>query len=545
MNRSYKVIWNKSLKCFMAVSEYAKSRGKSSSSAVSASAPVSADIATRGTQLSRLSALCVGLAAAGMSLSPQVFAAASTGGTGSGTVISSSNCTTPANTGTTGGGVNNNFSANVAVGCESETKSAVALIADRNNPYNTDYSTVDSNGRIKYTGAAKTAITTGGATAIGTGALTDKSLSVAIGTYAHATDIAGVAVGVGALSKGNTALAIGRQSAATADYAQAIGNVSAATGKGTLAIGHSATATGYRAIAIGSPDIESAGGLEGQAGSNYQTVGQTKASAKDSIAFGGGAQATAENALSIGAYSQATAEKSVAIGTGAKATATNAVVIGEGANTAVSGGVALGLNSRVNGINSAALGQNSIAEAQSGASFLTNIDATTQGTVSFGNTSEKRRLTNLADGAIDSDAVTVAQLRKQNILSNKQGEDTAAALGGNSTYDPVTGAVTLPKYNVDGKEVTNVGAAITNIDGRTTTNSNNITNLQNQTFKIQANSDAATAVGADATVSFKNGKNIKVNRNGNDITIGTADDINVNSVTTGNTVINNAGVTTD
>ena len=545
MNRSYKVIWNKSLKCFMAVSEYAKSRGKSSSSAVSASAPVSADIATRGTQLSRLSALCVGLAAAGMSLSPQVFAAASTGGTGSGTVISSSNCTTPANTGTTGGGVNNNFSANVAVGCESETKSAGSLIADRNNPYNTDYSTVDSNGRIKYTGAAKTAITTGGATAIGTGALTDKSLSVAIGTYAHATDIAGVAVGVGALSKGNTALAIGRQSAATADYAQAIGNVSAATGKGTLAIGHSATATGYRAIAIGSPDIESAGGLEGQAGSNYQTVGQTKASAKDSIAFGGGAQATAENALSIGAYSQATAEKSVAIGTGAKATATNAVVIGEGANTAVSGGVALGLNSRVNGINSAALGQNSIAEAQSGASFLTNIDATTQGTVSFGNTSEKRRLTNLADGAIDSDAVTVAQLRKQNLLSNKQGEDTAAALGGASTYNPVTGAVTLPKYNVDGKEVTNVGAAITNIDGRTTANSNNITNLQNQTFKVQANNDEATAVGADATVSFKDGKNIKVNRNGNDITIGTADDINVNSVTTGNTVINNAGVTTD
>ena len=510
----------------MAVSEYAKSRGKSSSSAVSASTPVSADIATGGTQLLR-STLYIGLAAAGMSMSLPVMAEVGVGGgSGSGTAISK--CTTTSTQANSGAATQN-----IAIGCSASTDHDGSLIADRKNPYYTSdssaSSTVPVGDRNTYTPSSQNA----GAVAIGTGAKTEKALSLAIGEYARATDIGGMAIGVGALSKGNTALSIGRQSAAIADYAQAIGNVSAAVGKGSLAIGHSATATGYRAIAIGAPDIENADSTNPgqQLGNSYQTVGQTKASAKDSIAFGGGAQATAENALSIGAYSQATAEKSVAIGTGAKATATNAVVIGEGANTAVSGGVALGLNSRVNGINSAALGRNSIAEAQSGASFLTNVAATTQGTVSFGNTSEKRRLTNLADGAIDSDAVTVAQLKKQNLLSNKQGEDTAAALGGGSTYNPITGAVTLPKYNVDGNEVTNVGAAITNIDGRTTTNSNNIANLQNQTFKIQANNDTATAVAADATVSFKDGNNIKVNRNGNNITIGTADDINVNSVT--------------
>ena len=40
MNRNYKVIWNASLNCFMAVSEYAKARGKSSKSSVSANATI-------------------------------------------------------------------------------------------------------------------------------------------------------------------------------------------------------------------------------------------------------------------------------------------------------------------------------------------------------------------------------------------------------------------------------------------------------------------------------------------------------------------------
>ena len=206
MNRSYKVILNKSLKCFMAVSEYAKSRGKSSSSTVSASAPVSADAATGGTQLLRLSALCVGLAAAGMSLSPQVFAAASTGGTGSGTVISSCTGTTQANSGT--------VEQNIAIGCSSYTNNVGAQVADRKNPYYTNdttaANTVPNADRNPFTpGNGQSA----GSVAIGTGARTEQPLSLAIGEYARATDVAGIALGVGSLSKGNTALSIGRQSA--------------------------------------------------------------------------------------------------------------------------------------------------------------------------------------------------------------------------------------------------------------------------------------------------------------------------------------------
>ncbi|WP_083608655.1 ESPR domain-containing protein, partial [Psychrobacter sp. Rd 27.2] len=41
MNRNYKVIWNRSLGCFMAVAEYAKARGKSSNRAVSSGSAAS------------------------------------------------------------------------------------------------------------------------------------------------------------------------------------------------------------------------------------------------------------------------------------------------------------------------------------------------------------------------------------------------------------------------------------------------------------------------------------------------------------------------
>ena len=40
MNRIYKVVWNQALHCFTAVSEYAKGRGKSSTSSVSANATI-------------------------------------------------------------------------------------------------------------------------------------------------------------------------------------------------------------------------------------------------------------------------------------------------------------------------------------------------------------------------------------------------------------------------------------------------------------------------------------------------------------------------
>ncbi|MDC4633102.1 trimeric autotransporter adhesin Ata [Acinetobacter baumannii] len=399
MNKVYKVIWNASIGAWVATSEIAKSKTKTKSKTLNLSAAVLSGV---------------------ISFAPNAFAGTNTeGGGGQGTAISAARCAE--------GQANAGNKADIAIGCGSETKylGRGSLIADRNNPYNNTTGAFANGGNKE-----------GGAIALGTGATVEKGLGTAIGSYATTQGISGVAIGTGALSSGNTALAVGRQSAATADFSQAIGNVAAATGKGSLAIGHSATAEGYRSIAIGSPDIENADAVAGQAGAAYQPKMATKATGKDSIAFGGGAVATEENALAIGAFSESKGKKSVAIGTGAKAQKDNAVVIGDQAEASFDGGVAIGKGAHSEAENSIALGKDSKATQATGQSFLTKQPAPT-GVLSIGDVGAERRIQNVADGAADSDAATVRQLkaaRTHYVSINDYGQQ-----GGNFENDGATG----------------------------------------------------------------------------------------------------------
>ena len=78
------------------------------------------------------------------------------------------------------------------------------------------------------------------------------------------------------------------------------------------------------------------------------------------------------------------------------------------------------------------------------------------------------------------------------------------------------------------------------------TNEGNITALQNQTFKLQANNDVATPVKASDTVKFIDGDNINITRNGNNVTVSTAKDVTFDKVTAGTgpnkVVLGNNGV---
>ena len=67
MNRIYKVIWNEDLNCFVAVGEYAKARGKSSKSSVSANARINTT-ATTSVKKWHVSAIGLGLLAAGVAM---------------------------------------------------------------------------------------------------------------------------------------------------------------------------------------------------------------------------------------------------------------------------------------------------------------------------------------------------------------------------------------------------------------------------------------------------------------------------------------------
>ncbi|MFI8146939.1 trimeric autotransporter adhesin Ata [Acinetobacter sp. ABJ_C5_2] len=420
MNKVYKVIWNASIGAWVATSEIAKGKTKTKSKTLNVSAVVLTGV---------------------ISFAPNTFAGTNTdGGVGQGTSIS----------GTTSCREGNASTANekdVAIGCGAQTQDRTGSnIANRNNPYN--------NSTGAYAGAMKQ----GGAISVGTGAVVEKGLGTAIGSYATTQGISGVAIGTGALSSGNTALAVGRQSAATADFSQAIGNVAAATGKGSLAIGHSATAEGYRSIAIGSPDIENADPVAGQAGAAYQPKMATKATGKDSIAFGGGAVATEENALAIGAFSESKGKKSVAIGTGAKAQKDNAVVIGDQAEATFDGGVAIGKGARSEAENSIAVGKDSKAVQATGESFLTKQSAPT-GVLSIGDVGSERRIQNVADGAADSDAATIRQLkaaRTHYVSINDNGQQ-----GGNFENDGATGRNAIAvgvNTSAAGREAMAIGA---------------------------------------------------------------------------------------
>ncbi|MFI8009614.1 trimeric autotransporter adhesin Ata [Acinetobacter sp. ABJ_C4_1] len=420
MNKVYKVIWNASIGAWVATSEIAKGKTKTKSKTLNVSAVVLTGV---------------------ISFAPNTFAGTNTdGGVGQGTSIS----------GTTSCREGNASTANekdVAIGCGAQTQDRTGSnIANRNNPYN--------NSTGAYAGAMKQ----GGAISVGTGAVVEKGLGTAIGSYATTQGISGVAIGTGALSSGNTALALGRQSAATADFSQAIGNVAAATGKGSLAIGHSATAEGYRSIAIGSPDIENADPVAGQAGAAYQPKMATKATGKDSIAFGGGAVATEENALAIGAFSESKGKKSVAIGTGAKAQKDNAVVIGDQAEATFDGGVAIGKGARSEAENSIAVGKDSKAVQATGESFLTKQSAPT-GVLSIGDVGSERRIQNVADGAADSDAATIRQLkaaRTHYVSINDNGQQ-----GGNFENDGATGRNAIAvgvNTSAAGREAMAIGA---------------------------------------------------------------------------------------
>ena len=358
MNRIYKVIWNEALNCFTAVGEYAKGRGKSSKSSVSSNATINTTSNASSINRLRLSAIGIGLIAAGFTMSPQVFAATGVGG---GVEIgTASNCSTAASAGKTD---------SVAVGCNSvaDLSSDLAVtFYQRNNPDNTG---VDTSTAFNSTAIGTGAVATEAGTSLGMNA-SSSNLGIALGIQSKSENVAAIAIGPAALARGNTSLALGRQSAATEDFAQAIGNVSSATGKGSLAMGHSARAEGYRSIAIGSADINGADATGTQSGVVYQTNEQTLAKGKDSMAFGSGAQSLLEDSVALGSNSTANVGGNVGgyVPTGVNGTAILAT-------KSTTGAVSVG---RVASGNEAAV---------------------------------RRQIVNLAAGTNDSDAVNVAQLK--------------------------------------------------------------------------------------------------------------------------------------
>ena len=228
----------------------------------------------------------------------------------------------------------------------------------------TDGDTIDvsgTSGNRTVTGVTSGAVTSTSTDAVNGSQLYATNQQVA----ANTADIANLASVVAGISSGGTG----------SNYIRANSS------------GPAASATGTNAAAIGS-------------GSN--------ASGANSLAFGSNAQATQSGAIAMGLNASATGVNAIAIGTGASAT--GSVAVGAAASAA-NGGAAFGDGAVATGSLATALGPNSSATAANSVSIGSGSTNTVANTVSFGSAGNERRLTNVAAGVNQTDAVNVGQLQ--------------------------------------------------------------------------------------------------------------------------------------
>ncbi|MBP1483916.1 ESPR-type extended signal peptide-containing protein, partial [Acinetobacter nosocomialis] len=251
------------------------------------------------------------------------------------------------------------------------------------------------------------------------------------------------------------------------------------------------------------------------------------------------AQNTANTAVTNAAAAQATADKglnfSVNGGTADNVKLGETVNFADGTNTTAvydpaTNTYKYNVNDNIALTNAGSLTVGNTKVDNSGLTITGGPSVTTAG-IDAGN----QKITNVAAGTNATDAVNVSQLGAVTTATNTKtdalGTSTASNLGGGAVYNPVTGAVSSPIYSVNGNNVNNVGDAITALD---------------KGWTLQSNGANAGAVKAGDTVDIgtvAGESNLKVTKTGNKIQYGLNRDLNVDSVTAGNSKLDTTGLT--
>ncbi|WP_445406555.1 trimeric autotransporter adhesin Ata [Acinetobacter seifertii] len=398
--------------------------------------------------------------------------------------------------------------------------------------------------------------------------------STAVGTQAVATGAFSSGFGMTSKATGDASSAFGVMSNASGKGAAAFGAVAQATGDGASAMGINSLASGINSTAIGSGNKPGEGAKA--TGNSAAAIGSgAQATGDNSAAIGKEAEATNENAAAVGGGAKAAGKNAAAIGGGAIADQENAVAVGQGAQSLVEGGVALGARSKVEAKNSVALGQDAVATEATGSSFLTNRDASkSNGVISVGSAGKERRITNVEDGSADSDAVTVRQLKNvdgrvnqntsnisknaQNITNvNQKLDDTKTDLGNqiidtniklNNTKDQLTTQINDTKTELNNTIGNTKNELNSKID-------NTKTELENKGLNFAGNSGADVhrklgeklnivgGAAASTPAAKTSGENVITRTTQDGIQIELLKDSKFDSVTTGNTTLNNNGLT--
>ena len=360
MNRIYNVIWSKTKKCYVVVSEIVKTGGGKVKSV------------QNGTTWARMSAIMAVAALLMGGNITTVNAATYTAmkindvngaGYATGNVVYSEgsylyNYQNPGNltpfdnshlyNGTDRGNYTENSFAGIAIGKNTN-------IQEAGNP-------------TYYSGLA-----------IGNYAQATGGISFALGHYAQALSPSAMALGTATKASGFNSLAMMRQSAAEGEFSTALGTASWAKGNGSFAMGYSATAKADQSIAIGAAEtIKLPGQQHGTPSAKYNgdgntvtegarslafgTKARTAVGADDSMAFGSSSSTGGANAVAMGYSANASAENAFAIGNTAQSSAQNAVAMGKSANASGVSSFAMGSSSNAAGADAIAMGSSSQAK---------------------------------------------------------------------------------------------------------------------------------------------------------------------------------------
>ncbi|WP_342235701.1 hypothetical protein, partial [Inquilinus sp. OTU3971] len=437
-----------------------------------------------------------------------------------------------------------------------------------------------NNGDNIAIGRGAAADVAGGNNSVALGTLANaQGASVAIGRSANAIE-ASTAVGLRANAAGVRSVAVGNDTQALAALSVSLGDttsVAATAGPGSVAIGHNSQVLGGTgAVAIGEGQTVSGDGAVAIGDPN--TVTGTGA-----VGMGANNTANGTGALALGNTNNAQGQGSVALGNASSALGAGSLAFGDAASAGNAGDVALGSGS----VTAAAVGTASTTIAGTTYNFAGTAPTST---VSVGAPGAERTITNVAAGRLSStstDAVNGSQLfatnqavdsiattanagwnlsadggaTSQNIApggtaSFAAGSNTTVSRTGSTiTYgvvaDPsfnsvtvggtsittdgltITGgpSITTAGINAGGKTITNVAPGVGGTDAVNVNQLNEIGDVANAGWNLQANGDAATKVAPGGTVQFLNGQNIAVTRTGTDITVATTPALTADSLT--------------
>lgn len=425
------------------------------------------------------------------------------------------------------------------------------------------------------------------AVAIGNGASANiGGSSIAIGRIAFAGGFSAIAMGESAQAQQGGSIAIGDSTEASQIGAIALGTNASASGENSTALGSEAQASGYQSLANGYSATATGG--------NAVAVG-TAAQALDSgaTAIGANTIASGADSLALGSFASASASDAAAIGRGAVASEDNSVALGAGSQTAPDvgtfqvtilgtdygfagttpiGTVSVGAPGVERTITNVAAGR--ISSASTDAVNGSQLAATNEALETIGqlaaagwnltdingnsvNVGANGNVTFEGDGNIsvtqtgvdddgrfvialdpDIDLTAAGSLRIGSALLNANGFSIAGGPG-----------VLATGIDAGNLAIVNVAPGVNGTDAVNVDQLNAVAVAANAGWNISAqganasNVGTASATGTDVDLNNSDG-NIVVSKTAgsNDVTFDLADNIALDSVTTGNTTLDTNGV---